>query len=175
MIDDLTFRDNTPADLPAIEALYPRAFPDEDLLPLLRRLLADGDNVISLLATRAEQLAGHIAFTVCTVDGAPDSVALLGPLAVAPEMQRQGIGSALIRRGLDRLGTLPVSQVNVLGDPAYYGRFGFQQDDQLNPPYDLPKAWRPAWQVMPLGVRTATVSGTLAVTAPWQDPALWGP
>ena len=118
-------RDSRPDDGTALESLYPQAFPDEDLLPLLRDLLHDAANVISLVATVAAEPAGHVIFTRCGVIGDGVNVALLGPLAVAPAQQRQGIGSALVRAGLGRLEDEDVAIVCVLGDPAYYGRLGF--------------------------------------------------
>lgn len=61
----------------------------------------------------------------------------------------------------------------VLGDPAYYGRFGFSQENNILPPYPLPAAWASAWQSKSLIDGAATVEGPLTVPEPWQDPALW--
>ena len=79
---------------PASTPSYRDAFPDEDLLPLVRELMADPERVLSLVATARGAAAAHIAFTACGIDGRPDKVALLGPLAVAPDRQRQGVGRA---------------------------------------------------------------------------------
>lgn len=166
-------RDSLRSDLSAIHDLYPAAFPDEDLLPLIRLLLDGRDDVMSLVAERDGALVGHVAFSHCTVTGSGARVALLGPLAVAPEAQRGGIGSALVRAGHERLAGQGVSRVLVLGDPAYYGRFGFRADDRIRPPYPMPPEWSSAWQSLDLTAPDASLAGTLVVPAPWQDPALW--
>ena len=172
--DSLTIRDLGTDDIAALDALYPAAFPEEDLLPVLRGLRAEPDGVLQLVALRGATLVGHIAFTSCEVPDTPRTVALLAPLAVSPDAQRTGVGSALVREGLDRIRSMGVAQVNVLGDPAYYGRFGFTPDRFLAPPYDLPKDWETAWQRLPLQ-SGGPPEGRLRVPAPWRDPRLWGP
>ncbi len=164
-------RDSLPGDLAALEQLYPLAFPEEDLLPLLRALVEDAACVVSLVAERDGALAGHVAFTRCTVAGAPGWVALLAPLCVTPEHQGQGIGSALVRAGLDRVTSDGAVMALVLGNPAYYGRFGFAATRDVAAPYGLPAAYHPAWQA--LALTTARVEGQLDVPPVWQDPALW--
>jgi len=173
MTEDLTVRDSEPGDLTAIEALYPDAFPDEDLLPLVRELLREPDVVLSLVGIIGGSLVGHIAFTMCGIDDGDDGAVLLGPLAVAPARQRRGIGGALVRGGLGQLERSGATHVCVLGDPAYYGRFGFQPDGRVMPPYPLPDEWRGAWQVISLGDAAPPGLGTLTVPSPWRRPALW--
>ena len=175
MIDSIDIRESLPADRASIEALYPDAFPDEDLLPLIRELLREEALVLSLVGTIGGSLAGHGIFTTCSVSGRPDKVALLGPLAVAPVRQRQGVGSAIVRAGLQRLGKAGVTRVYVLGDPAYYGRFGFAPDVDVSPPYPLPDEWREAWQSLRLGDAVSPGQGQLSVPQPWRQAALWGP
>lgn len=169
MTDNPDIRRGKSSDLEALERLYPAAFPDEDLLPLVRALL-DAPSVLSVVACDGRVLIGHATFTRCTVAGLP--VALLGPVAVAPARQGQGLGGALIRQGFDELGQEGIAQVMVLGDPAYYGRFGFIADSAVQAPYPLPKDWAPAWQSLPLGDGPAA-QGVLEVPEPWRDPALW--
>lgn len=175
MSKEIEIRGSLPTDTSLIERLYPDAFPDEDLLPLVQELLREEQNVLSLVAILHRTLAGHVVFTMCSIAGRTDKVALLGPIAVAPHMQRRGIGSALIREGLQRLKTQGTSQVHVLGDPAYYGRFGFQPDDGVIPPYPLPKEWLTAWQSISLRDGKPVLQGTLSVPQPWQQSALWAP
>ena len=110
-------------------------------------------------------------FTVCHVGEAP--VALLAPLAVAPKDQRRGIGTALVRTGLAWLSEQAIARVFVLGDPDYYGRFGFAREDHAIPPYPIPEAWAPAWQSLSLGNEPLRTAGPLLVPPPWQDPLLW--
>ena len=87
MIDNVDIREARPSDEPAIEALYPQAFPHEDLLPLVRDL--QRSPVVSFVALAGNAIVGHAAFTPCSVTGRPDTVALFGPVAVAPDWQRQ--------------------------------------------------------------------------------------
>lgn len=159
----------------AVAQLYRDAFPEEDLYPLVRQL-SEGDCEVLALAARDEAgLAGHIMFTLCAVPGQPEPAALLAPLAVAPRAQRSGIGSALIAEGLTRLKDRGVAQVFVLGDPGYYGRFGFLPETHVAPPYALPPDWDGAWQSLWLSEPCTAAGGTLRVPAPWKHKVLWAP
>ncbi len=168
-------RDSVNGDVAALERLYPAAFPDEDLLPLLRDLLEARADVLSLVACIDSDVAGHGAFTRCGLEGSNGKLALLGPLAVSPERQRQGVGSAIVLAGLERLRAANTQLVCVLGDPKYYGRFGFRRDSRIEPPYKLPPEWRNAWQSISLATDTGSLAGRLRVPLPWQQPALWAP
>lgn len=170
----LEIRDTLPDDLASIEALYPAAFPDEDLLPLVRAL-SRHPSALSLGGFIGASLAGHVMFTAGGIGGSEGAVALLAPLAVAPAWQRQGIGSALVRAGMERQRASGVTQVFVLGDPEYYGRFGFTQETRVAPPYTLPEEWRGAWQSIRLDGSALPRDNTLALPQPWLDPALWAP
>ena len=175
MTDGLEIRESLPGDIASLEMLYPDAFPDEDLLPLLRALLKEEASVLSLVGMEGHALVGHVIFTHCDVAGSTEKVALLGPLAVDSQRQRGGIGSALVRTGFERLKRDGVAWVYVLGDPAYYGRFGFEPEEEVGPPYALPEEWRGAWQSIPLRDGQSPLRGKLSVPPPWQQPALWGP
>ena len=175
MIDRLDIRESLPGDLVAIETLYPEVFPEEDLLPLVRDLLRAAPRVLSLVGIAGASLAGHVVFTTCGTTAEPDKAALLGPLAVAPAWQRQGIGTAIVRAGLQRLEDAGAAQVYVLGDPAYYGRLGFGPEAGVAPPYPLPAEWRGAWQSMSLGGAGPPRRGQLSVPPPWRQARLWAP
>ena len=175
MIVTPDIRESTPGDLSALRALYPAAFPDEDLVPLVEALLAEPAGVLSLVAIEDGVVAGHVVFADCSVTGGAARVALLGPLAVAPARQRQGIGRALVEAGLARLGSGGAAAVFVLGDPGYYGRFGFRTESDVKTPCPIPLEWAGAWQSIRLRDGAEPLTGTLAVPAPWQDPALWAP
>lgn len=174
-------RKSTPEDAPAIMALYPRAFPDEELRPVVRALLDDETIAISLVGVVENAVAGHVIFTFCGIndsgdhEGGDTSAALLAPLAVDPSVQRQGIGGALVQHGLRLLEEQNIPHVFVLGDPAYYGRFGFAPETQVAPPYPMAPEWREAWQSIRLNDADAPPQGKLAAPPPWRDPALWGP
>lgn len=173
MPEKLEIRKSRSGDLAAIEALYPEAFPDEDLLPLVRDLLSDAAVATSLVGVINEQVAGHVIFTRCGVAGSSINVALLGPLAVAPKWQRQGIGSAIVRAGLRLLEDTDMSVVCVLGDPAYYKRFEFMPESLIEPPYRLPAEWDGAWRSRSVGDQSISCSGRLTVPQQWLQPTLW--
>ncbi len=175
MTAKIEIREGRPHDIPMIEALYPQAFPDEDLLPLIGELLQETSGVISLVAMTGQTVAGHVVFTICRISGRPGEVALLGPLAVAPRLQKQGVGTAIVRAGLQLLEKSDVKWIYVLGDPAYYSRFGFQPDGKVAPPYELPAEWRGAWQSLGLHGAKPLIAGKFLVPPPWRKKALWLP
>jgi putative acetyltransferase len=175
MIEKIEIRESLPNDVTSIEKLYPTAFPDEDLLPLVRELLRVEPMVLSLVGIADKALVGHVMFTTCGITGRTDKVMLLGPLAIAPAWQRQGIGSAIVRAGLRRSEIAGTNQVYVLGDPAYYSRFGFEPDDGVTPPYPLPEEWHDAWQSLSLRGDKPSLRGKLSVPPPWRQHALWAP
>ena len=168
-------RESVPDDLPAIEALDPEAFPDEDLLPGVRTLLTDPAIGMSLNATVDSQVVAHVFFTSCEVNGSDIKSMLLAPLAVAPGLQRQGIGTALVQDGLQRLRRDSVQLVCVLGDPAYYSRLGFETETLVEPPYPLPPEWAGAWQSQYLGDAATGCAGRLTVPPQWRHHELWAP
>ena len=160
-------------DRAALWRLYPAAFPDEDLLPLLDRMLQASDVPLMLVAEDPTGVIGHIAFTPCESDAEGRQLSMLAPLAVDPAHQRQGVGTALIEAGLTRLKGDGIEAVYVLGDPAYYGRAGFVSNGDLAPPYPMPEEYRNAWQSLVLVGEEP--QGTMVVPEYWRDPALWGP
>ncbi len=171
---DVLIRPSAPADQAAVAQLYRAAFPAEDLLPVVADLQAAGDGVLSLVVVIDGAVVAHAAFTACAVAGTDRRVALLAPLAVAPDRQRQGIGRAVVGDGLARLKQAGVVCVLVLGDPAYYGRLGFRAETSIRPPYPLPDAWAGAWQSVGLDQDGCATAGRLIVPPMWQRPSLWG-
>lgn len=161
------------SDMPSLAELYRAAFPDEDLLPLVGELLKQSRGVLPLVAVEAGADVGHVAFTTCRIEGCRVTAALLGPLAVSPAAQRRGVGSALVREGLERLAQQGVARILVLGDPRYYTRLGFATETAIEPPYPLPAEWRAAWQSRRLGRDDTDCSGRLAVPPPWRRASLW--
>jgi putative acetyltransferase len=112
-----------PQDRTAIHALHAAAFPGDDEARLVDRLRADGDLALSLVARDdAGAVVGHVALSPMT---APFRALGLGPVAVAEDARRAGVAAALIRDGLARAATTGWQGVFVVGDAAYYGRFGF--------------------------------------------------
>ena len=172
---ELEIRESVAQDRAAIEALYPRAFADEDLLPLVGNLLADPGVTVSLVAILGSAVVGNIIFTKCSVDGCDTRAALLAPLAVDPACQGKGIGSALVQAGLRRLQEDGISMVFVLGDPAYYSRFGFRSEPTVGTPYPLPTDWADAWQSLRLTDAASPSGGLLVLPGFWMDRGLWSP
>ena len=86
---------------------------------------------VSLIAEFKGQVVGHVAFSPVTVDGLLCDWFGLGPLAVLPDYQRSGIGSRLVDAGLGALRAIGAKGCVVLGEPDYYGRFGYVARDEL--------------------------------------------
>ncbi len=130
MIDTnaLSIRPEQPDDARAVGDLLEAAFGGPMETGLVERLRADGDLVLALVCFGGANLVGYVAWPrlrIETAQGARSAVAL-APLAVTPLRQRHGIGSALTRAGLAQLRDGGETLVFVLGDPTYYGRFGFR-------------------------------------------------
>ena len=122
----MRIRPEAPRDQDAIHTVHRRAFPGEDEARLVDDLRRDGNAAISLVAETERGIVGHILFSRLQ---APLRALALAPLAVGPEAQGQGIGSALVRAGLDRAVAEGWDAVFVLGEPAFYGRFGFSAEE----------------------------------------------
>lgn len=172
-LGDIEIRESATGDSLAIERVYVDAFPDEDLLPLVRQLLKMESGLISLVAVVDNAIVGHVGFSMCQIADSENEVALLAPLAVSPTLHKQGIGSALVRTGFARLENAGLDFVLVLGDPTYYGRFGFRKERDVVTPYRLPEDWDGAWQSVHLGDSQAIYQGQLIVPGPWQCRELW--
>ena len=120
-------REERSEDETAVAAIVERAFGrvlEADLVASLRN---DGAAALSLVAEQEGRVLGHILFSPVIIEGESEGfpAAALAPLAVLPAFQRLGIGSALVSAGLERCREIGFSRVLVLGDPAYYQRFGF--------------------------------------------------
>jgi len=119
-------RRETLGDIRDIYNINLQAFGREDEGRLADRLRNKVSPFISLVAEDGEGvLAGHILFTPVTVGNSPIRAAGLGPMAVLPERQGTGTGSALIREGLQTCAGEGMEAVFVLGHPEYYTKFGF--------------------------------------------------
>ena len=115
-------RPEAPADMADIHVLVAGCFPSDAEARLIGALRAAGRLSLSLVAVEDGQVVGHIAFSPMTgLDGGLG----LAPLAVHAAHRRRGIGAQLAREGLAGCARLGARCVVVLGDPAYYGRFGF--------------------------------------------------
>ena len=123
----INIRSERPEDAPQVRKINERAFgqpAEADLVDKLRQSCADS---LSLVA-EDDTVVGHILFTPVGVESAGRQVVGMGlaPMAVRPDRQRQGIGSQLVKRGLDILREQRCPFVVVVGHPEYYPRFGFE-------------------------------------------------
>lgn len=127
---EIRVREEAAADRSAIASIHRAAFGQEEEAMLVDRLREDGDALLSLVAEIDGRVVGHVLFSRMGIDsaGALVPAVALAPIGVRPEHQRRGIGGALIRRGLDSLRETEETTVIVVGDPGYYGRFGFAVD-----------------------------------------------
>ncbi len=149
----------TAADAGVIEGVHRGAFgaQGDEIVDLVRRLAGDptAAPVLSLVADDHGDVLGHVLFSAARVepDPARRRARILAPLAVAPAAQGRGVGGALVRAGLARLDADGIDLVFVLGDPAYYGRFGFRPAGPvgLAAPHALVPAYADAWMVRPRG------------------------
>ncbi len=133
-------RPERPGDTLGIRAVLEAAFGGAAEADLVDALRADGDIILALVAEQHGNIAGYVAFPRLNLDldGRAVPVAGLAPVGVMPAVQRQGTGVTLIRDGLARLKDRGDRLVFVLGDPAYYSRFGFHVADGFVSPYTGP-------------------------------------
>lgn len=129
-------RTETPADHDAITRLITTAFATAahasgTEAAIVQRLRARGQLTISLVAEEAGEVIGQIAFSPVTISDGATGWYGLGPIAVLPAFQSSGVGRRLIEHGLDALRALGAEGCVLLGDPAYYGRFGFSSGPDL--------------------------------------------
>jgi putative acetyltransferase len=128
---DILIRDERQADYPAIGEVTRLAFEDHPFSQhteqrIIEALRASGALSLSLVAELEGRVVGHIAFSPVTIsDGTPNWYGV-GPVSVTPALQRRGIGSKLAQAGLERLQTLGGKGCALVGDVAFYGRFGFR-------------------------------------------------
>lgn len=137
----MIIRYEQPEDAASVRTLLEAAFAGKAEAQLVEQLRADGDLLLALVAEWDGKVAGHIAFSRLAIEGDPASGAVaLAPVAVLPHMQRKGIGTSLVERGLHLLKQQGETLVFVLGDPGYYGCFGFDLAAAagFSSPYDGP-------------------------------------
>jgi putative acetyltransferase len=137
----MRIRPETPADYAAIRNINIAAFANQPYSQQTEHLIVEelrkaGALSVSLVAEidrddGSRQVVGHIAFSPAKIDGRDCGSLIAGPLAVLPERQRQGIGSALMNAGLDAIRKLGVNGCVLVGHPEYYGRFGFRHEPSL--------------------------------------------
>ncbi len=131
-----TVRPEVPSDIPAIHALTAAVFLHAPHTDHTEQFIVDalrlaGALAVSLVAERAGEIVGHVAVSPVSISDGTEGWYGLGPLSVSPEVQKQGIGSLLMRAALRVLQDHDAAGCVVLGDPAYYSRFGFKPEPAL--------------------------------------------
>lgn len=144
-----------PKDITPVSILLDTAFETPLEARLVARLRRDGDMALELVASDGHRPYGYIAF--CRLKE-PEGWLSLSPVAVAPSRQGSGVGSELIRYGLDHARRSGAKAITVLGDPVYYRRFGFTQKaaENLDSPYAGPN-----FMLYPIAPNTAGLDVTV--------------
>ena len=119
----IEIREERPDDVAAVRDLNRRAFGQDQESNIVDALRANGAALLSLVATVDDRVVGHIMYSPLSVGDV--NGAALGPMAVIPERQRQGIGSKLVEAGNRKLKDAGCPFIIVVGHADYYPRFGF--------------------------------------------------
>jgi putative acetyltransferase len=168
----IEIRPEQPADYARIAEVVEAAFGRPNEAALVAAVRAS-DRYVPELALVAEEdgvIAGHVMFSYVTLRGEEErEVLLLSPLAVTPSRQRQGIGRALVKAGIERAEARAEPMIVVEGIPAYYPQFGFRRarDYGLEPPSEhVPDA---AFMVLPLSAYEERIRGRVSYPAAFDE------
>jgi putative acetyltransferase len=137
-----TIHSEQPADHDAVYEVHEQAFERAGEADLVEALRWEAHPTVSLVAKIEERIVGHIIFSPVEVESLASSMVVMGlaPMAVRPSLQQQGIGSVLVREGLQACERMEAGAVVVLGHSEYYPRFGFRPARRfgLQCEYDIP-------------------------------------
>lgn len=133
---NIQIRDEQNTDIQAIFDLTQKAFNDVEHSShteqfIVHALRESKQLTVSLVAETQGKIIGHIAFSPVSISDGTTGWYGLGPISVLPEYQGKGIGSKLMKEGLNRIKALNAKGCVLLGDPNYYGKFGFKADARL--------------------------------------------
>jgi putative acetyltransferase len=166
----MLIRSELPSDRTAVHAVNSAAFETPAEANLVEALRESVRPIVSLVAEDAGEIVGHIMFSPVELPGHCEKKIMgLAPMAVVPARQRCGIGSALVRRGLEECKELGVGAVVVLGHREYYPRFGFVPSTHFgfDCEYDVPADVFMAIELQPGSLRGA--SGTIKYHPAFQN------
>ena len=176
----IKIKETSGRDLTEILTINKTAFNGDDEANLVEQLLNDetAKPFLSLMAIKDDRGVGHILFTKVSLENSPTKVnaQILAPLAVMPDCQKQGIGSLLIKKGLQQLHHQGCELVFVLGYPEYYTRFGFQPAGKLGFFFLFPILEKnaDAWMVMALNQNIiGFVQGEVECAKSLDKPEYW--
>lgn len=133
---NVMIRSEAPRDREAIESVTAAAFSNAPYSShseqfIVNELRNTGELTLSLVAEEGGSIVGHVAISPVTISDGSSGWYGLGPLSVTPDRQNHGIGTELVRQALEQLRALGAAGCVVLGDPKYYGRFGFRAEPAL--------------------------------------------
>jgi putative acetyltransferase len=125
----MIIRPENSEDIDDIHALNELAFGQPQEANIVDKLRNNCEGLLSLVAIENEKIVGHILFSPAVIEGQHGIIKGMGlaPMAVLPEMQRQGIGTQLVKTGIENLKKTQCPFIVVLGHPEYYPRFGFER------------------------------------------------
>lgn len=136
-------------------------------------LAEDGQDIIGFVAECEGRIVGGIFFSRMTFENGP-STTLLAPVAVHPDMQKQGVGQALILHGLKEIADRGIQIAITYGDPAYYAKVGFEplSEETISGPFAL--SLPHGWQGQSLSEQPLTpIEGRPRCVAAFDDPTFW--
>lgn len=138
----LVIRPEKPEDVAAIRHVNEEAFGGQNEADIIEKLRSRQAFTLSLVATRTDKVIGHILFSPVTIESESESYAALGlgPVAVLPPYQNKGIGSQIVRTGIEICRKAGHEIIVLVGHPTYYPRFGFLRAStyDLKCEYDVP-------------------------------------
>lgn len=155
----MLIRNEQEADRETVYAVNAAAFKTEAEAKLVDVRRAHAHPIVSLVAEEHGEIVSHIMFSPVSLSGdAHLKVMGLAPLAVTPQYQRKGIGSALVHAGLEQCKQLGAVTVVVLGHPNYYPRFGFTHSSQfgIDCEYEVPEEAFMVMELQPGALRGKT-------------------
>ena len=147
------------------DAFRGRPYAGGDEQDLLNRLRELGQLALSLVAVDGDQLLGQVTFSPATLSDGSEPWFGLGPVSVMPECQGQGIGSQLIRSGLDEISARSALGCVLTGNPVYYQRFGFELA-----PKNVPEKESPLYFQLKL-LSATRAEGTFAFHSTFYEPS----
>jgi predicted N-acetyltransferase YhbS len=175
----MVLRPTTADEAEAMAAVHRAAFGGDVEANLARDLMRSDAFVpsLSFVAEEDGRPVGHVLFTrgwLSRDDRLPGfPLLLLAPLAVVPEAQHAGVGTALVEAAITLARESGEVAILVFGDPAYYGRFGFSSawPKGVRTPHPAEPEW--GWQMLELAPDVLGPAGVLQVGEPLDDPAMW--
>ncbi len=160
-------RIETEEDIPAVYELNRQTFNQVKEAELVNALRKNCKDILSIVGTLDDRVVGHILFSPVVINKKKKKVAGmgLGPMAVMPDVQKQGIGTMLISAGIKILKEKKCPFIVVLGHPGYYPRFGFEKASKHN----VKSQWDVTEEAFMVLVLDRSYNGNLSGTAEYRS------